>query len=277
MESPEVVYEVEDQVAWITINRPEVRNALASHTYVELAEAVDRAAEDPGVGVIVLQGAGDRAFSSGGDVKGQGRRGPAEGRVHLHKALRLAAALRSCGKPTIAAVRGYCIGAGHELHLLCDLTIAADNAVFGQVGPRVGMCPVVGATQILPRLVGEKKAREMIFTTRFYTAEQALQMGLVNDVVPLADLAAAVRSLCDEMLVLSPQSLRIAKVSMNHAVDAMWPSFTEGVELLAMAYGTEEQIEGSRAFAEKRKPAYREMRARRAAGSETENRNENGA
>ena len=260
MESSDISYCVDDQVAWITIDRPNVHNALRSQTYVELAQAVDRAAEDHTVGVIVLRGAGDRAFSSGGDVKDQSDRGPAEGRVHLQKALRLAAALRNCGKPTIAAVQGYCVGAGHELHLLCDLTIAADNATFGQVGPRVGMCPVVGATQILPRVVGEKKAREMIYTTRFYPAEQAERMGLVNEVVPPEKLEGRVREWCDEMLVMSSQSLRMAKVSMNHATDDMWASFTTGLEMLAMAYGSEEQVEGSAAFAEKRKPDYRQLR-----------------
>lgn len=253
----DILVETHEGVCTLTINRPEVRNALRSQTYEELTEAVLEAADDRSVGVIVLTGAGDRAFSSGGDVKDQQGRGPDEGRTHLRKVLALGTALRNCGKPVIAAVKGYCVGGGHELHLFADLTIAADNATFGQVGPRVGMVPIWGATEILPRIVGEKRAREMVFTTWFYSAEEAERMGLVNRVVPLGELEAAVGEYCDRLLEMSPQSLRIAKLNMNHAVDAMWPAFTHGAELVASLYGSPEQQEGAAAFAEKRKPDFR--------------------
>lgn len=267
----DILYSVADRVATITINRPESRNSLRTQTYAELTQAVSDAADDHKVGVIVITGAGDKAFSAGGDVKSQKGRTPAGGRVHFRRVLALGTAMRTCGKPIIAAVRGYCIGGGHELHLFADLTVAADSATFGQVGPRVGMVPVWGATEILPRIVGEKRAREMIFTTRFYSAEEAEQMGLVNRVVPLADLDEAVRELADQMLKMSPQSLRIAKLSLNYATDAMWPAFTHGAELVAQLYGSAEQIEGSRAFVEKRPPNYQavvdaEMQAQETTG-----------
>lgn len=253
----DILYEVEPGIAWITINRPEVRNALRSKTYEQLTQAVLRAEEDDAIGVIVIQGMGDEAFSSGGDVKDQRGRTQSEGRIHLRKVMALGTAMRNCGKPIVAAVRGYCIGGGHELHLFADLTFAADNATFGQVGPRVGMVPIWGATEILPRIVGEKRAREMLFTTRFYSAQEAEAMGLVNRVVPLPELEDAVREVCHRMLEMSPQSLRIAKLSLNYAVDAMLPAFNHGAELVSMLYGSEEQIEGAKSFIEKRKPRFR--------------------
>jgi naphthoate synthase/2-ketocyclohexanecarboxyl-CoA hydrolase len=256
----DVRYREDDQVAWITIDRPEVLNALRTRTYEELTAAVLLAAERPGIGVIVLTGAGDRAFSSGGDVRDQRGRTPEGGRAHLRKVLALGAALRDCGKPTIAAVRGYCVAGGHELHLMCDLTVTADTGVFGQTGPRVGMVPIWGATEILPRIVGEKLAREMLYTTRLLSAEEALAVGLVNKVVAADELEGAVRDLCDRILDHSSQSLRIAKISMNYAVDSMMPAFTHGVEMIASLYGSPEQQEGATAFAEKRKPDFRRMR-----------------
>lgn len=259
MQYEDILVETSNQVTRITINRPQARNALRTQTYAELTAAVIAAGEDSQVGVIVLTGAGDKAFSAGGDVKEQRDRGPEGGRIHFQRLLALGAALRNCGKPVIAAVRGYCVGGGHELHLFADLTIAADNAVFGQAGPRVGMVPVWGATEILPRIVGEKRAREMVFTTRFYSAAEAEAMGLVNRVVPLADLDAAVQEMCDRLLEMSPQSLRVAKLSMNYATDAMWPAFTHGAEIVAGLYGSPEQREGAAAFAEKRKPRFREV------------------
>ncbi|MGB3390941.1 MAG: enoyl-CoA hydratase-related protein [Pseudaminobacter sp.] len=258
----DILYDVRDHVARITINRPEVMNALRTNTYEELGRAMLEASEDGSVGVIVLQGTGPRAFSSGGDVKSQSVQTFAGGRRHLQRILTLGNAMRNCGKPIIAAVRGYCVGAGHELHLMCDLTISADTGKFGQVGPKVGMVPIWGATQILPRVVGEKLAREMIYTCRLLSADEALKVGLVNKVVPEPELEAAVQAMCDDILDKSPQSLRIAKLSLNSAVDAMWPSFVDGAEILTLIYGSPEQREGSLAFAEKRKPDYRKFRVR---------------
>lgn len=256
----DIRYREDDQVAWITIDRPEVHNALRTRTYEELTAAVNFAADRASVGVIVITGAGEKAFSSGGDVRDQRGRDQAGGRAHLRRVLALGTAMRSCGKPVVAAVRGYCVGGGHELHLMCDLTVASEDAVFGQVGPRVGMVPIWGATEVLPRVVGEKRAREMLYTTRLLDAAEASAIGLINRVVPAGELETAVRELCDKMLENSPQSLRVAKLSMNYAVDAMWPAFTHGAELVSMLYGSPEQLEGARAFAEKRRPDYRSMR-----------------
>lgn len=260
MNFEDIIYEKTGGIAKITINRPEVLNALRRQTYEEMIEAFTDAADDPEIGVMVLTGAGDRAFSSGGDVKGQKTRTVDAGRSHLKVFLGLAAAMRNSGKPIIAAVNGYAIGGGHELHLMCDLTIASDQAVFGQVGPRVGSVPILGATQLLPRLVGEKKAREIIFLCHRYSAAEALEMGLINKVVPHDELEMATAEWCEELLDKSPTSLRIAKSVMNHGSDLDYHSYIEGIELLAATYGTEENLEGVNAFLEKRSPNYRKFR-----------------
>lgn len=262
----DILYEKRaDGVARITINRPDVLNALRTQTYEELARAFRDAGEDPTIGVVVLTGAGERAFSSGGDVRYQRERTADVARVHLSRTLELGMIMRNLGKPIIAAVKGYAIGGGHELHLWCDLTIAAENARFGQVGPRVGSVPVWGATQLLPRIVGEKKAREMLFLCRQYSAHEAERMGLVNAVVPLDKLEEEVEAWCQEILDKSPTCLRIAKIALNHASDGdFYPSYAHEAELLALFTGTDEQREGQRAFLEKRKPDYRQYRRRAA-------------
>ncbi|MBO0704514.1 MAG: enoyl-CoA hydratase/isomerase family protein [Candidatus Dormibacteraeota bacterium] len=256
----------EGGIARIVIDRPDVLNALRSQTYAELTAAFTEAADDDEVGVVVLSGAGDRAFSSGGDVRGQAERTPASGRRHLRRMIDLAAAIRNNGKPVIAAVDGYAIGGGHELHLMCDMTIATDRSEFGQVGPRVGSVPIWGATQLLPRLVGEKRAREMIFLCRRYSAREAYEMGLVNKVVPPGELDAEVDSWCQDILDKSPQSLRIAKTSLNFESDQLAASYTHGLEMLSLTYGNDENLEGVRAFLEKRAPDFRRFRSRGAAG-----------
>lgn len=257
----DVLFTRNSGIATITINRPEVLNALRGQTYQDLIDAMRVAADDDEIGVIVLTGSGDRAFSSGGDVKGQASRTVSAGRKHLHRMMELSALLRNCGKPTIAAVKGYAIGGGHELHLMCDITIASDRAIFGQVGPRVGSVPIWGATQMLARMVGEKKAREIMFLCRKYTAAEALEMGLVNKVVPHEDLMKEVDSWCEEILDKSPQSLRIAKTSMNFESDLLYSSYLHGIEMLALTYGNEENLEGVHAFLEKRPPDYRKFRS----------------
>jgi naphthoate synthase/2-ketocyclohexanecarboxyl-CoA hydrolase len=261
MEFADILYEKKDGAAWITINRPERRNALRARTYEELTAAFEDAASDTAIGVIVLTGAGDKAFSAGGDVEGQSVRTSDMARTHLRRVEKLSTTIRGCGKPVIAAVNGYAIGGGHELHLFCDLTIAADTARFGQVGPKVGSVPVWGATQLLPRMVGEKKAREILFLCRQYTAQEALEMGLVNKVVPADRLRAEVDAWCQEILDKSPQSLRIAKLALNMESDVSFhASFHAGAEMLSMVTGNEENMEGVRAFLEKRKPNYRRFR-----------------
>jgi dihydroxynaphthoic acid synthetase len=257
----DLLFRIDEGVAHITINRPEVLNALRKETYLELLSVLEIAACDPTVGVIVITGAGDRAFCSGGDVKGQRARGPVEGRNQMTVLLRVAEVMRTCGKPIIASVNGYAIGSGHELHLLCDLTIAADSARFGQVGPKVGAIPFWGAVQMLPRIVGEKKAREIIFLCRQYSAAEALEMGLVNWVVPSEELASETDAICQRVLDLSPRSLRVLKLLLNHGSDLDHSTYAIGAEILASTFGDAENLEGVNAFLEKRAPDYRRFRS----------------
>jgi naphthoate synthase len=266
-EYEDVIASKDGQTGTVTINRPEVLNALRAQTYIDLISAMKWLGNDDEVGVVILTGMGDRAFSSGGDVKAQASRTVAAGRKHLHRMMELFALVRNCGKPVVAAVNGFAIGGGHELHLMCDITIASDQARFGQVGPRVGSVPIWGATQMLPRIVGEKKAREILFLCRQYSAQEALEMGLVNKVVPHETLMTEVQSWCDEILDKSPQSLRIAKTSLNFESDLMYSSYLHGIEMLALTYGGTENMEGVTAFLEKRPPDYRKFRRTEAGAS----------
>lgn len=249
-------------IAKITIDRPEVRNAFRPKTVVELSRAFEDAREDPGVGVIVLTGEGPLAFCSGGDQRVRGDSGYLDdgaagragvGRFHVTD---LHIQIRRLPKPVVAMVAGYAIGGGHVLHLVCDLTIAADNARFGQVGPRVGSFDGGFGAGLLANLVGPKKAKEIWFLCRQYSAEEALQMGLVNTVVPLEDLEAETIGWCREMLALSPFSLRLLKASFNAAEDGL-----SGVQQLAhdanlLFYGSEEAQEGRDAYRDKRTPDF---------------------
>src|SRR3954469_5404663 len=215
-ELTDVRYEVSDGLAWITIDRPDRMNAFRAHTVDELIDCFKRAWADPDVGVVCLTGAGDRAFSTGGDQKQRaetGDYGPsASGLFEVEYLHRL---IREIPKPVIAAVNGYAIGGGHVLHVLCDLSIAADSAVFGQTGPRVGSFDAGFGTSYLARVVGEKRAREIWFLCRQYDAATAERWGLVNRVVPAAELRAEVRRWADEILALSPTALRFLKQSFN--------------------------------------------------------------
>jgi len=262
MQFDDIIYTKAGGIATVAINRPDVLNAVRTQTYGEMTTAVTDAGEDPEIGVIVVTGVGGRAFSSGGDVRAQGSRTPESGRTHLRRLLSLSAAMRNCGKPTIARVDGYAIGGGHELHLMCDLTIASSRSQFGQTGPRVGSVPVWGATQLLSRMIGEKKAREMIFLCRRYSADDALGMGLINCVVPHEELDAEVDRWCQEILDKSPEAIRIAKIALNFESDLLYPSYTHAAEMLALTYGTEENREGITAFLEKRPPNYRRFRTK---------------
>jgi dihydroxynaphthoic acid synthetase len=256
----DILYEKKDGVGWLTINRPDVLNAMRRQTYEELLVAFKDVADDDSIGVSVLTGAGDRAFCSGGDVNGQLERTTAIGRKHQSLVIDLAAAMRNSGKPIIAAVNGYAIGGGHELHLLCDVTISSDRAVYGQSGPRVGSVPVWGATQLLPHIVGEKRAREIVFWCRKYTADEAYAMGLVNKVVPHSELYTEVGKWCSELLDKSPQSIRLARTALNFSSDLLYPAYTHGMEMLSLINGNEENLEGVRAFLGKRSPNYRRYR-----------------
>jgi len=253
----DVLYEPGDGIAWITINRPDVRNAFRARTVDELIAAFRAAWHDPDVGVVVLTGAGDKAFSAGGDqgersAGGYGGAGGIGMDVHgLH------GVIRAIPKPVIAMVNGFAIGGGNVLQVLCDLTIAADTAVFGQVGPRVGSVDPGFGTAYLARLVGEKKAREIWYLCRQYSAAEALAMGLVNVVVPAAELRAETARWCRELLQKSPMALRLAKQSFNADTEHIAGITELGFTALELYYGTAEADEGRRAFLEKRPPEFR--------------------
>jgi naphthoate synthase len=254
-------------IAKITINRPEVRNAFRPETVIELSDAFERAREDDSVGVIILTGEGPDAFCSGGDQRVRGSRGgyvtgadpaaagrqQAVGRFHVTD---LHIQMRRMPKPIVAMVAGYAIGGGHVLHIVCDLTIAADNARFGQVGPKVGSFDGGFGASVLSRLVGPKKAKEVWFLCRQYDAQQALDMGMVNAVVPLERLEEETVQWCREMLAMSPFALRMMKASFNADEDGM-----AGIQWLAhdanlLFYMSEEAQEGRDAYLEKRRPDY---------------------
>lgn len=256
-----------DGIAKVTICRPEVRNAFRPQTLIEISDALVQAREDPSVGVIILTGQGDEAFCSGGDQRVRGDTGyltdpgsaSAVGRFHVTD---LHVQMRRLPKPIVAMVAGYAIGGGHVLHLVCDLTIAADNARFGQVGPRVGSFDGGFGAGLLAELVGAKKAKEIWFLCRQYDAQQALQMGLVNTVVPLADLEKETVGWCREMLALSPFALRLMKASF-HAAEDGWA----GIQQLAhdanlLFYATDEAKEGRDAYKEKRRPEFEKFARR---------------
>jgi dihydroxynaphthoic acid synthetase len=257
----DVFYESSGGIARIIINRENVRNAVRPRTYEELTHAMSRAADDTEVGVVVLSGAGEKAFCSGGDIRDQSKRIPPLGRAHMRRLFALSSIMRMMDKPIIAKIRGYCVGGGNEINLFCDLSIASDDAKFGQTGPRVGSIPIWGACQLLARFVGERKAREMVFTCQLYSANEALAMGLVNRVIPADQLDATVDEWCSSILDKSPQSIRIAKLALNAGSDRdFYSAFFPNAELLASIYGNEENMEGINAFVEKRKPDFRRFR-----------------
>jgi naphthoate synthase len=263
----DIHYEHCDGIAKVTIARPEVRNAFRPRTIVEISRALEHAREDTQIGVIVLTGEGSEAFCSGGDQRVRGDSGyladdeatdrrsasAVVGRFHVTD---LHVQIRRLPKPVVAMVAGYAIGGGHVLHLVCDLTIAADNARFGQVGPKVGSFDGGFGAGLLANLVGPKKAKEIWFLCRQYSAEQALEMGMVNTVVPLDRLEQETVQWCREMLALSPFALRLLKASFNAAEDGL-----TGIQQLAhdtnlLFYGSEEAQEGRDAYREKRKPDF---------------------
>ena len=262
MELTDVRYEVEDGLCWITIDRPDRLNAFRARTVDELIHCLKRAWASQDVGVVALTGAGDRAFCTGGDQKQRaetGDYGPSEsGLFEVETLHRL---IREIPKPVIAAVNGYAIGGGHVLHVLCDLTIAADTAVFGQVGPRVGSFDAGFGSAYLARVVGEKRAREIWFLCRRYDAETAERWGLTNKVVPAADLRDEVRRWADEILALSPTALRFVKQSFNADSEHMAGIAQVAFSGLNQFGGSPEAREGVEAFAAKRSPDFAPYRA----------------
>jgi len=254
----DVRYEVECGLAWITINRPERYNAFRAHTVDELIACFKAAWADATVGVVVLTGAGDKAFCAGGDQKQReetGDYGPSES--GLFEIETLHRVIRDIPKPVIAAVNGIAIGGGHVLHVLCDLTIAADTARFGQTGPRVGSFDAGFGSAYLARILGDKRAREVWYLCRQYSAEQALEMGLVNAVVPAAELRAETERWCRELLAKSPTALKIAKQSFNADSEHIAGIAEMGFAALELYYRTPEAQEGVAAFRDKRPPDFR--------------------
>lgn len=252
----EILYSVADATARITINRPEKYNAVTAHTCEELIDAFKRAGADKSVAVIVLTGAGDKAFCTGADQSGH--EGSYGGRGTIGLPIdEVQSLIRDVPKPVIARVQGFAIGGGNVLATLCDLTIASERAVFGQVGPKVGSVDPGFGTAYLARIVGEKKAREIWYLCRRYTAAEALAMGLANAVVPHEKLDEEVEKWCAELAERSPTAIAIAKRSFNADTEHQRALGALGFEALALFYGTEESKEGSRAFREKRKPKFR--------------------
>ena len=258
----DIKYQMGDGIAKITINRPQVRNAFRPQTIIELIEAFHLARDNEEVGVIIFTGEGTEAFCSGGDINVRGDDGYlgddklAKKGIGRHNVLDLQVQIRRTPKPVVAMVAGWAVGGGHVLHVVCDLTIAADNAKFGQTGPMVGSFDGGYGAGLLAAHVGQKKAREIWFMTRQYNAQEALDMGLVNTVVPLAELEAETVSWCREMLRNSPLALRLLKASLNAADDGL-----AGVQQLAgdatlLFYMTEEGQEGRDAYMEKRDPDF---------------------
>ncbi|WP_462137547.1 enoyl-CoA hydratase-related protein [Candidatus Mycalebacterium sp.] len=240
--------------AVITINRPRVLNAFRAKTLREMIDALTDAWKDNTVGVVVITGAGDKAFSTGGDQKvKKTKTAKSENLLGVGAYVaKLHYLIRNIPKPVIAAVKGYAIGGGNVLQVVCDLTIAAENAVFGQVGPKVGSVDAGFGTAYLSRIVGEKKAREMWYLCRKYTAQEALEMGLVNAVVPTAKLNAEVNKWCDEILDKSPTAIKVAKYSFNADTDSIFGISRMGLSSLELFHLTEESKEGVNAFVEKR-------------------------
>ncbi|MEJ9151128.1 MULTISPECIES: 1,4-dihydroxy-2-naphthoyl-CoA synthase [Bacillus] len=256
-EYEDIIYETYNHIAKITINRPEVRNAFRPKTVMELIDAFSYARDDSNIGVIILTGAGDKAFCSGGDQKVRGHGGyVGEDNIPRLNVLDLQRLIRVIPKPVIAMVAGYAIGGGHVLHVVCDLTIAADNAIFGQTGPKVGSFDGGYGAGYLARLVGHKKAREIWYLCRQYNAQEALEMGLVNTVVPLEKLEEETVKWAEEILEKSPTAIRFLKAAFNADTDGL-----AGIQQLAgdatlLYYTTDEAKEGRDAFKEKRKPNF---------------------
>jgi len=257
----EISYEVRDNVAWLTIERPEVKNAFREQTLDEIAEAANSTREDPTIAALVISGSGG-AFSAGGDFHAMMKLNKANSYMWNDRMMKVAMTLRNLPIPVIAMVEGPCVGGGHELMLWCDLVITADDATFGQTGARVGACPTVGATQYIAKLIGERRAKEMIFLCKTYTGKEAAEIGLANISVPREELRSKVEEVCRQIVGYSSATIRATKVSLNFDSDALYPSWQHGMELLANIWGTDESLEGMNAFLEKRKPNFQQFRER---------------
>ena len=262
MQFDDIVVEKKEQVAWITINRPERHNAFDFKTIGELGAAFDEVARDRRIGVVVLTGAGDKAFSAGGYLGELSSSELDKGKVYslFRSAFDTMLRLRRMPQPVIAAVNGYAIGGGNELVVACDLAIASERARFGQTGPKIGSAPVMGGTNMLGLQIGDKRAKEVCFLCRQYTAREVLEMGWINAVVPHDQLQAEVEKWCEELLDKSGLYLEIAKISSNVWWDFLYSHFITNMHMLELAVGSPDMVEGATAFLEKRKPEYRKLR-----------------
>jgi naphthoate synthase/2-ketocyclohexanecarboxyl-CoA hydrolase len=262
MEYKDILYEVKrPHVAWVTLNRPELNNATTGDTFLELAHAFRTADSDTSIGVVVLTGAGDTHFNEGGRVKQHLTKRPGTHRNHFIKLLECAWAIRNCGKPVIAAINGRAIGSGNQLQLICDLAISSDRAVFGQHGSKRAGAPMFWGTTLMSLFVGERKAREIIFLSREYSAQEALDMGLINKVVPHDQLYHEVDKWCDEVLEMSPTSLRVLKTSLNFKSDMLYPALFHAREIIDLFSDAPERMEGTKAWVEGRKPDFNKFRS----------------
>ena len=256
----DIKYHKMEGIAKITINRPQIHNAFRPHTVKEMIQALENARNDSTIGVIILTGEGKNAFCSGGDQSIRGEAGYSDEQgVHRLNVLDFQRVIRTCPKPLIAMVAGYAIGGGHVLHVMCDLTIAADHSIFGQTGPKVGSFDGGFGASYLARIVGQKKAREIWYLCRQYTAQEALDMGLVNEVVPYEDLETTTVQWCQKILEHSPLALRCLKSALNADCDGQ-----AGLQELAgnatlLYYMSEEAQEGHQAFLEKRQPDFNQF------------------
>ena len=258
----DILFEVKDQVAWVTINRPRVLNCFREQTLDEMIHAMKSTREDPSIVAVVVTGTGDKSFSAGGDFYAMKRLNFNNAYMWNDRMLSLAMTIRGLPIPVIAMINGWCMGGGHELALWCDLAIASENAVLGQTGAKVGACPTVGATQYIPRIIGERLAREMIFCARRFGAKEAAEVGLINKCVPQKDLRAETLKWCETMKGHSALTIRMTKKSLNSESDMLYASWQQGMELLAHVWGSEEASEGMNAFLAGRKPDFQKFRMR---------------
>jgi enoyl-CoA hydratase/carnithine racemase len=253
----DIVYEAEDGIATITINRPQVLNAFREQTFIELTAAFEQADRDPGVGVVVFTGAGN-AFCAGADVNFMSEMDPEEVRMWMSKrCVPLGSMIRTLSKPVIAAIPGVCVVGGLELAVFADLRIASHSARIGNIA---GMAPVWGVTQLLPSLIGDARARELVFTSRLIEGEEAERWGLVNKSVPAEELQSTTTEWCEQILRAGPRSLRIAKVSLNSATDVLTSSISHGVEMMGLHYQDDEARESLRAFRDRRPADFQQFR-----------------
>jgi len=270
----EVIYDKKNMVAKVTINRPNVYNAYSTNTLKELAQAFDDASDDDSIGVAVLTGAGDRAFCTGGDVKEYStvyQKAPHRYWNYMVIFDKAVTSIRNCRVPVVARVNGMTAGGGNELHQACDLSIASENSRFLQVGVRVGSVAAGGATQWLPILIGDRRARWMLYTTDEVDAKTAEQWGLVNKAVPYSELDSAVEEVCNKILSKFPECLRYTKVQVNFWKDFVWNNTIQHArDWLALHMGSTEALEGMRAFVEKRPADYKGIREKLAKGEAPE-------